>query len=622
MKLIITFLSFFIFNISNAQNWMQSQILDRKFNQAVSNYNSGKFIVSEKIILEILSGEPGIYKEPSLLLLFKNEIALNKPLKAKSSANKFLFQFPESDYLPNIMESLGDLYVNEAKYASAYRMYHQVLSQTQNNRKKIQEKLFYLVKIQLPISLINEIMVMTIDAELQNIHLIARANSEILSGNPDDAAITLSKVSLESLNPIFAPFYNKLLEASYKPSMNLLTIGVILPLSGKESQIAEAFLKGFYEGEQSLSSENQRLSTIVMDSKSNDLDAVKISQKLEKMSQVSGIVCELDDPTTLAVISGLSSTDIPVILSNYRLNDLSKIHEKTLLTHSTIEMDAINTAKYAIENLGLDSLAIIAPANKYGEIQADAFIKEVDRLGANVVATEWYSGEPKNLRRQFKYLREVGFDLLSDEESFDEALGMEIDSLDALFDVSVDDYFDLPKTNKQKMTSSDSSKVILKKIQGLYLPIGKGEAEFLGTQIPMYNLDTRVLGNANWQDLKILKKENIGPHLKGLSIVTNFYKVSNDTIDYNSELLKSYYRGYNIAQLLLKLSVEENNRRGLYQSLIKKNFINGEGFFFAPSLINKNINSVSQILEFDGATFLNRGIMHSDSLHIISSQNQ
>ena len=91
MKLIITFLSFFIFNISNAQNWMQSQILDRKFNQAVSNYNSGKFIVSEKIILEILSGEPGIYKEPSLLLLFKNEIALdNFPrLRALSCSRNF-----------------------------------------------------------------------------------------------------------------------------------------------------------------------------------------------------------------------------------------------------------------------------------------------------------------------------------------------------------------------------------------------------------------------------------------------------------------------------------------------------------------------------------------------------
>jgi len=622
MKLIITFLSFCLFNISNGQNWMQSQILDRKFNQAVSNYNGGKFTISEKIILEILSGEPGVYKEPSLLLLLKNEIALNKPNKAKDSANKFLSEFSESDYLPNVLESLGDLYVNEAKYASAYRMYHQALSQISIDRKNIQEKLFNLVKIQLPISLIDEMMILTTKIESKNIHLIARANSELLNGDPDAAAVTLSKVNKESLNPIYNTFYNKLLEASYRPSLNLLTVGLILPLSGKGSEIANAFLKGFYAGELSLNSENQRLSTIVMDSKSIDINAVKISQNLEEMNLVSGIVCELDAPTTLAVVSALSSTDIPVILSNYRLNDLSKIHKKVFLTHSTIEIDAINTARYAINNLGLDSLAIIAPANIYGETQVDAFIKEVDRLGANVVATEWYSGEPKNLQRQFKFIRKIGFDLLSEEKSFDEALGMEIDSLDALFDVSVDDYFDLPQTNKKKMTSSDSSKVILKTIQGLYLPIGSGEAEFLGTQIPMYNLDTRVFGNSNWQDLKILKKENIGPHLKGLSILTNFHIPANDTVDYNSELQRSYFRGYNTAQLLLKLSIKENNRNGLYDSLIGENFINGEGFFFVPSSINKNVNSASQILEFNGTSFLSKGLFHSDSLHNISLENQ
>ena len=622
MKLIITFLSFCLFNISNGQNWMQSQILDRKFNQAVSNYNGGKFTISEKIILEILSGDPGVYKEPSLLLLLKNEIALNKPNKAKDSANKFLSEFSESDYLPNVLESLGDLYVNETKYASAYRMYHQALSHISIDGRKIQEKLFYLSKIQLPISLIDELMILSTNNESKNIHLITRANSELLDGDPDGAAITLSKINKESLNPIYNTFYNKLLEASYRPSLNLLTVGLILPLSGKGSEIANAFLKGFYAGELSLNSENQRLSTIVMDSKSIDINAVKISQNLEEMNLVSGIVCELDAPTTLAVVSALSSTDIPVILSNYRLNDLSKIYKKVFLTHSTIEIDAINTARYAINNLGLDSLAIIAPANIYGETQVDAFIKEVDRLGANVVATEWYSGEPKNLQRQFKFIRKIGFDLLSEEKSFDEALGMEIDSLDALFDVSVDDYFDLPQTNKKKMTSSDSSKVILKTIQGLYLPIGSGEAEFLGTQIPMYNLDTRVFGNSNWQDLKVLKKENIGPHLKGLSILTDFYKPANDTVDYNSELQRSYFRGYNTAQLLLKLSIKENNRNGLYNSLIGENFINGEGFFFVPSSINKNVNSSSQILEFNGTSFLSKGLFHSDSLHNTSLENQ
>ena len=92
--------------------------------------------------------------------------------------------------------------------------------------------------------------------------------------------------------------------------------------------------------------------------------------------------------------------------------------------------------------------------------------------------------------------------------------------------------------------------------------------------------------------------------------------------NYNSELQRSYFRGYNTAQLLLKLSIKENNRNGLYDSLIGENFINGEGFFFVPSSINKNVNSSSQILEFNGTSFLSKGLFHSDSLHNTSLENQ
>ena len=102
-------------------------------------------------------------------------------------------------------------------------------------------------------------------------------------------------------------------------------------------------------------------------------------------------------------------------------------------------------ARYIVSELGLSNIAVIAPANQDGEIQTDSFIRELDRLGSNVVATEWYSGEPINLKRQFKSLRKVAFDLLPKEENYDEALGMDIDSLDALFDVSAEDFFDLPK---------------------------------------------------------------------------------------------------------------------------------------------------------------------------------
>ena len=97
----------------------------------------------------------------------------------------------------------------------------------------------------------------------------------------------------------------------------------------------------------------------------------------------------------------------------------------------------------------LDSIAVLAPAEKNTEIQIDSFISEVG-LGGKVVATEWYSGEPKNLKRQFRFLRQVAFSLDSKEDTFDEASGMEIDSLDALFDVSADDFFDLISAKNNK----------------------------------------------------------------------------------------------------------------------------------------------------------------------------
>ena len=122
-------------------------------------------------------------------------------------------------------------------------------------------------------------------------------------------------------------------------------------------------------------------------------------------------------------------------------------------------------------------IAVLAPAEKNTEIQIDSFIREVDRLGGKVVATEWYSGEPKNLKRQFRFLRQVAFSLDSKEDTFDEALGMEIDSLDALFDVSADDFFDLPQPKTKKMTSSDSSKVLLSTIQAIYMPINFKDLE-------------------------------------------------------------------------------------------------------------------------------------------------
>ncbi len=605
------------------QNWFQSQLIERQFNQAKDQYNEGRFAISESILNKILADESGVYNEPSLLLLIKSQIGLNRSESAKESSRRFFENFPESIYMKNVMESLGDLYVNEGNYSSAYRMYHRSkkLSINIDYINKIDLKIHRLIQFQLPYRLLDELLTLEVDPSIRNIHLMAKANSQISDGEPDDAALTLNLVDLNRLEDSYFPFYETLLRASYEPPQSVTMVGIILPLSGAESKKGQAFLSGFYDGENPNGSTNRRLSILVQDNRSNDLESIKVAKNMTQHEKIAALICPLDDEASLVVASALVSTDVPIILTNLQQNDLSEINEQIFQIYSTVSMQGKAAADYAVNVLKLDSLAVIAPADPYGESQTDAFIKEVDRLGGTVVATEWYSDPPKNLRRQFKNLRNVAFSLLPKEETYDEALGMEIDSLDALFDVSAEDFFGLPKLEKKKISSSDSIKIVLNTIQGIYLPINKNDLEYIGPQLPMYNLNAKIIGNENWQNKQILQKDNIGPHLKRLSIITNYFTSTLDTTKFEIDELDAYYHGYNTAQLLTQLSVDSPSRKSMTQSLKSVEFYSGEGFYYSPDHLNPHVNSAFQVIHFNGNDFIPEGVLYNDSLHIVLSQN-
>ena len=613
----------FMFSLIFSQGWIQSQVIERKFNQAVENYNEGKYATTSTILKRLLADNPLSFEEPSLLLLLKSQVALNQTEQAKETARVFFAKFPKTIYLVNIMETLGDLYVNESAFESAYRMYHRSRSLSSNFKttNKIDSKLLKLIKVRLPSSILNEMLILESKKESINIHLLAKANSDMLNGLPDESAIILNKIDPLFLPDIYALFYENLLRRSYEPPSAVLMVGIVLPISGKNAKEGEAFLSGFYAGEKSFNKDNQRLSILVKDTRSNDLQAIIDARNLEKMNQIKTIISPLNEQSSLAITSALSNTDLPIILTNTQQNDLSNINSKTFHFNSTLATQGKMAARYAVNQLGLKFLAVVSPADQNGEIQTDAFIKEVDLLGANVVVSEWYSGQPKNLKRQFKNIRRIAFDLLPKEENYDEALGMSIDSLDALFDISTEDYFDLPKKKKNKMSSSDSSKVILSTIDGIYLPINLDDLEFIGPQIPMYNLETKIIGNNNWQNLNILQKENIGPHIKGLSIITNFTQQNTDPELYNGNQQYSFYNGYNVAKLLTQVDIEDQSRELLNNALRNLDFHKGVGFFYSPSLSNKQINSAFQIIEFDGKGFKHQGVFRGDSLELILTQN-
>ena len=609
-------------NICFGQNWVQNQRTEKLFKEAVSTYNSGKYATTETILNKIIDLNYKSFNEKSLLLLLKSQVALNKSDGAKQTAKIFFSKYPTSRFLNHAMESIGDLFVNNSNYESAYRMYvrSKNLSNSNTYKIKINSKLLKLIKINLSIKFIDELLIMETDLYSINIHYLAIAFSQIMNGTPDSAALTLAKIDPTFLPDMFSDLFEFLLRESYKPASPVMMIGLALPLSGSNSESGKAFLEGFMRGDNLNLYGKKRISILARDTRSNDIETIKIVSEFEKIDQLNAIVSPVNETLSLSLISALKNSDIPIILTNKQNGDLSLINDKTFFLNSDYATEGIVAAQYVINHLGLDSIAIIAPANKNIEMQVDAFVREVDRLGRKIVATEWYSGEPKNLKRQFSFLRQVGFRLEEKENEFDDALGMEIDSLDALFDVSVDDFFDLPEPKTKKMTSSDSSKVILSAIQAIYIPINFHDLEFIGPQIPMYNLDAKIIGNSSWKQLDILTKENIGPHLKGMSIVSSTIMPQIDSLTIESKELDDYQNGFNTSRLLTSINLSEISRTSLKKSLSEIVF-NDKGYSYIPSKVNKNVNSAFQLISFNGKKFIKEGVISIDTLSIVKLQN-
>ena len=609
-------------NICFGQNWVQNQRTEKLFKEAVSTYNSGKYATTETILNKIIDLNYKSFNEKSLLLLLKSQVALNKSDGAKQTAKIFFSKYPTSRFLNHAMESIGDLFVNNSNYESAYRMYvrSKNLSNSNTYKIKINSKHLKLIKINLSIKFIDELLIMETDLYSINIHYLAIAFSQIMNGTPDSAALTLAKIDPTFLPDMFSDLFEFLLRESYKPASPVMMIGLALPLSGSNSESGKAFLEGFMRGDNLNLYGKKRISILARDTRSNDIETIKIVSEFEKIDQLNAIVSPVNEILSLSLISALKNSDIPIILTNKQNGDLSLINDKTFFLNSDYATEGIVAAQYVINHLGLDSIAIIAPANKNIEMQVDAFVREVDRLGRKIVATEWYSGEPKNLKRQFSFLRQVGFRLEEKENEFDDALGMEIDSLDALFDVSVDDFFDLPEPKTKKMTSSDSSKVVLSAIQAIYIPINFHDLEFIGPQIPMYNLDAKIIGNSSWKQLDILTKENIGPHLKGMSIVSSTIMPQIDSLTVESKELDDYQNGFNTSRLLTSINLSEISRTSLKKSLSEIVF-NDKGYSYIPSKVNKNVNSAFQLISFNGKKFIKEGVISIDTLSIVKLQN-
>ena len=595
ITLVFLFISQFIFGekLDSVTTYRQH------FDLAFGHYDSKRYKLAESEFKKILIDKKNYSDPVSHIMLAKSQYFQNKIIECQRTCFSFLNKYPQSPYEINVRVLLSDIFISKEKYSDVLEQLISIRGETQDSvmQQNIDYRILSSIMMGVNSGKIEQLLFSSENIISRSILNLARSYRSLLDGNMNDMELSLSVIKADLLPLQYEKLFNGLNHFIGAENNTHGVVAVILPLSGKDRLKGQTFLRGLsgmaVDYQYDLSTHFK-----IYDNNSNDIKTLKILKSINLDRSIISILGYLSEVSNLAATSYSSS--IPILLSKSNYSELPIISDNVYLLSTSSEAQAKLSAQYAVNILGLKNIAVLAPADDINKSYADNFILELNQLGIDPVVTEWYYGKPENISRQFTSIRKMAWSLLPKENPNIEYLDMVIDSLDALFDVDVADFIEISEDNNysnNRMMKRDSLKVVLNTIEAIYIPIDRSNLSFIGTQLPMYNLDTKIIGNESWMDIDILSQDIIGPHLQGLTVLSSEYPKFG--ITESSELDRIYSMGYDHSYFINSLIKISSNSRNFFKGLLKK----GDLYMGASSLIelggpSNNENKIVRVLEY------------------------
>ncbi len=591
-----------------------------RFDRGIEYYNEGRYASAAANFGKLVRTGSSELATAATMMLMKSEYRAGNIETAQEVGRLFIDQYPTSTYIADIYFCYGDIFIDVGQTDEALQMYLKARRQCiqQVTRDIIDSRLIKLISFGISVDYIHSLLITEGNAVNRGILILAETHTLLMAGQPDEAAAILSKLDQNTLTHDYLEFHEQLVRRTYQPKQSIMAVGIILPLSGPDELIGRTYLKGLNRVLTDPDHSGVNVAVSIFDNNSDAVETVLAVRQCVSNPNIQLILGPLTTDNSISAATAAQEAGMPILLPFCSQDNLSAIGDYVFQMNATLTMRGKMAGRYLAQELGLDSLAVLAPSDDFGHTLADAFLTEVDILGKTVVAVEWYTGIPENLRHQFMALRETAFSLQESDE-YDEYLGMEIDSLDAMFDIPEDIFFEIPESDDKPLTRSDSAKIVLETIQGIFMPIHPGHIQFLGTQFPAYNLETQLIGNENWLDMEILSQEIIGPHLNGMVFISN-YLAPTDSVNI-SELaagadadIRHYHQGYDAGMLLSRLA-----DKGLKSRINTKTALEGLYQFIGSTQIitfagDKNVNSALRVLKYNDQELVDIGFFNGDSI--------
>ena len=470
------------------------------FSDGVNEYRSGNYNKALQIFEDLFKQSPVHQRITAVyLMLGKCHYKLESYKKAISILTELVTKFPQSNYVDDAHYTMGYCYYKSGEYVNSLNEFlfladngkeQKLIKNSRNNAMNIVENNIAFNELQL----IKE----NTTGEMASAILTIKLSQRYFEHGDQARAVTLLQefISRYPENQYLATVKQLLKNTNFAIPSAEVTIGVILPLSGDYHEQAKAVLTGIeYASKKFNDNSDIRINLVVKDSEGDMVKLVNAARELARNDRVVAIIGELERDKTVAIAAVTNGSNIPLIAPTTSGNGVASLNQYTFQVNCDLENRGRLLAQYAYEQLGLKTFATLAPADNYGKDMSDSFTATVDKFGGKIIAQKWYYADAKDLSRQFKSIRDLGFKLSNK------------DSLVRYYEKELDDF----KIEKVPVLSID----------GVFFPCYTQEIQYIAPQFAFANIKSKIFGGEYWYDSEKLRTNQT--YVEGMIFCSGYY---------------------------------------------------------------------------------------------------
>jgi branched-chain amino acid transport system substrate-binding protein len=199
---------------------------------------------------------------------------------------------------------------------------------------------------------------------------------------------------------IFAAVFAFFVIKSPNATQSKMPVGVILSLTGPAQYFGEETKKGM-----DLANQGNEVNFVFEDSRSDATTAVSAYNKLKSQNNIKAVILSLSNVANAVV----PITEKDKMFSVQNLVSARKVAgEMSVRYFTSAEQEAPIMAGFAVNNLKMKKVAILASTDEYGKTYAEVFRNTFENAGGSVVESESYDKKDQDFKTQLMKIKVSG----------------------------------------------------------------------------------------------------------------------------------------------------------------------------------------------------------------------